>query len=43
MEKIRSLADLERIKAAALPRIDLRERSDRNFPAQTCGRGERVR
>lgn len=43
MEKIRSLADLERIKAAALPRIDLRERSDRNFPAQTCGRASGTR
>ncbi len=38
MEKIRSLADLERIKADTLPRIDLREKSDRNFSAEACGR-----
>lgn len=38
MKKIRSLADLERIKADTQPRIDLREKSSRNFSAETCGR-----
>lgn len=38
MEKIRSLADLERIKADTLPRTDLREKSNRNFSAEACGR-----
>lgn len=38
MEKIGSLADLERIKTEALSRIELREKSERNVSGQTCGR-----
>lgn len=38
MEKIKSLADLERIRASALTGIDLREKSNLNLSVQTCGR-----
>lgn len=37
MEKIESLADLASIKKKALPRIELREKSNSNFSAHSCG------